>query len=105
MPENPYDQIPYITYPQPQTHPDRLAAVGKLFGMDPAPVDGCRVLEIGCGALVIPEQIAVPRADQAFDEMDNLHDEQLAAMLKAVARALVDMARDYTSADLARTVA
>jgi SAM-dependent methyltransferase len=32
-----------------ETHPDRLAAVGKLFGMAPAPVTGCRVLEIGCG--------------------------------------------------------
>jgi methyltransferase-like protein len=44
-----YDQIPYPTYPRPQTHPDRLAAVGKLFGMEPAPVAHCRVLEIGCG--------------------------------------------------------
>ena len=29
-----------------------------------------QVLEIGCGALVIPEQIAVMRAADAFDEMD-----------------------------------
>ena len=34
-----------------------------------------QILELGCGALVIPEQIAVPRADQAFDDMDNLKDE------------------------------
>lgn len=44
-----YDRIPYPALPRPQTHPDRLATVGKLFGMTPAPVDGCRVLEIGCG--------------------------------------------------------
>ncbi|HUB77343.1 MAG TPA: class I SAM-dependent methyltransferase [Bryobacteraceae bacterium] len=44
-----YDRIPYPTAPQPQTHPDRLAAVGKLFGMEPAPVERCRVLEIACG--------------------------------------------------------
>ena len=36
-----------------------------------------QVLELGCGALVIPEQIAVPRADHAFDDMDNLEDEGL----------------------------
>jgi chromate reductase len=51
-----------------------------------------QVLEIGCGALVIPEQIAVPRADQAFDDMDNLKDESLAAALKAVVRRLVELA-------------
>ena len=43
-----------------------------------------QVLELGCGALVIPEQITVARADQAFDDMDNLKDEHLAASLKAV---------------------
>jgi NAD(P)H-dependent FMN reductase len=51
-----------------------------------------QILELGCGALVIPEQIAVPRADQAFDDMDNLKDEALAATLKAVARRLVELA-------------
>ena len=52
-----------------------------------------QVLEIGCGALVIPEQIAIARADQAFDDMDNLKDEHLAATLKAVVRALLDAAQ------------
>src|SRR5690242_6448710 len=31
-----------------------------------------QILELGCGALVIPEQVAVPWADVAFDELDNL---------------------------------
>ena len=44
-----YDRVPYRTFPRRQTHPDRLAAVGTLFGMLPAPVTRCRVLEIGCG--------------------------------------------------------
>jgi chromate reductase, NAD(P)H dehydrogenase (quinone) len=51
-----------------------------------------QILELGCGALVIPEQISVPRADQAFDDMDNLKDEVLAAALKTVARRLVELA-------------
>jgi chromate reductase, NAD(P)H dehydrogenase (quinone) len=51
-----------------------------------------QILELGCGALVIPEQIAVPRADQAFDDMDNLKDEVLAAALKAAVRRLVELA-------------
>jgi chromate reductase, NAD(P)H dehydrogenase (quinone) len=51
-----------------------------------------QVLEIGCGALVIPEQVTVARAEAAFDDMDNLKDEQLAASLKTAVRALIDAA-------------
>ena len=46
-----------------------------------------QVLELGCGALVIPDQIAVMRASEAFDEMDNLKDERAANLLKRVAAA------------------
>jgi chromate reductase len=51
-----------------------------------------QILELGCGALVIPEQVSVPRAEQAFDDMDNLKDDVLAAALKTVARRLVELA-------------
>jgi chromate reductase len=50
-----------------------------------------QILEIGCGALVLPEQIAVPSADRAFDEMDSLMDEDSADLLRAIARRLVDL--------------
>jgi methyltransferase-like protein len=46
---NPYNTVPYGTFPRLETHPDRLATVGTLFGMSPAPLTHCRVLEIGCG--------------------------------------------------------
>jgi SAM-dependent methyltransferase len=45
-----YDEIPYSKYPYPQTHPDRLATIATLHGLDPAPPARCRVLELGCGA-------------------------------------------------------
>jgi SAM-dependent methyltransferase len=48
--ENAYDLIPYPSFPRLATHPDRMAAIALLFGMEPAPVDRCRVLEIGCGS-------------------------------------------------------
>jgi NAD(P)H-dependent FMN reductase len=53
-----------------------------------------QVLELGCGALVIPDQIAVMRASEAFDEMDNLKEERLATLLKRVSQRLTDMARE-----------
>jgi NAD(P)H-dependent FMN reductase len=53
-----------------------------------------QTLELGCGALVIPEQIAVMRASDAFDEIDNLKEERLAQLMKRVAQRLTDMARE-----------
>jgi NAD(P)H-dependent FMN reductase len=53
-----------------------------------------QVLELGCGALVLPEQITVFRASEAFDEMDNLKEERAAASLKRVVRRLADAARE-----------
>lgn len=50
-------------------------------------------LELGCGALVIPEQIAVREASHAFDENDELKDERSAALLRTLARRLVELAR------------
>ena len=52
-----------------------------------------QILELGCGALVIPEQVSVPRAELAFDDDDNLKDEALAAALRATMRRLVELAR------------
>jgi methyltransferase-like protein/SAM-dependent methyltransferase len=44
-----YDLVPYWGKTYPQTHPDRLCALGTLLGMQPAPVEKCRGLELGCG--------------------------------------------------------
>jgi NAD(P)H-dependent FMN reductase len=52
-----------------------------------------QVLAVGCRALVIPEQVTVPHAATAFDEMDRLIDAGAAAQLRIVARRLVDYAR------------
>jgi NAD(P)H-dependent FMN reductase len=52
-----------------------------------------QVLAVGCRALVIPEQVTIPNADTAFDEMDQLTDARAATQLKTVARRLVDFAR------------
>lgn len=55
-----------------------------------------QVLELGCGALVIPEQITVFRAAEAFDEMDNLKEERAASQLKTVAGRLTEAARQFS---------
>jgi methyltransferase-like protein/SAM-dependent methyltransferase len=44
-----HDAVKYPSYTHPQTHPERMAVMGALSGLDPAPVTRCRVLELGCG--------------------------------------------------------
>ena len=60
--ETSYDEVAYPSYSFAQTHPDRLGAIAALFGMSPAPVDGCRVLELGCGngSNLIPMAFCLP---------------------------------------------
>jgi methyltransferase-like protein/trans-aconitate methyltransferase len=65
-----YDTVPYPSHAFVQTHPDRLATLATLFGLTPAPVDRCRVLELGCGngANLIPMAFGLP--DSQFVGLD-----------------------------------
>lgn len=57
-----YDEVPYPRLAFPHTHPSHLATIGRLLGLLPAPVERCRVLELGCasGANLLPMAYAVP---------------------------------------------
>jgi chromate reductase len=52
-----------------------------------------QILELGCGAMVLPDQIAVREAATAFDENDQLRDERSARQLRTVLQHLVEAAR------------
>ena len=52
-----------------------------------------QILELGCGATVLPEQIAVREAASAFDDDDSLRDERAARTLKRVLQRLSDAAQ------------
>lgn len=62
---NSYDEVLYQGYCFAQTHPDRLATLATLFGMQPAPVERCRVLELGCGdgSNLMPMALALPASE------------------------------------------
>jgi methyltransferase-like protein/predicted O-methyltransferase YrrM len=61
---DPYDEIAYPSVPFPQTHPDRLSVLATLYGLEPAPVERCRILELGGGdgANLIPMALGLPGA-------------------------------------------
>jgi methyltransferase-like protein/2-polyprenyl-3-methyl-5-hydroxy-6-metoxy-1,4-benzoquinol methylase len=59
-----YDEIPYPGGIFPPTHPEHLATLGALYGMKPADVGSCRVLELGCGfgGNLVPMAYCYPKA-------------------------------------------
>src|SRR5205809_961589 len=59
-----YEQTPYMVSAFAPSHPDRLASTARLCGMKPAPVESCRVLELGCasGGNLIPMAEALPNS-------------------------------------------
>ena len=44
-----YEETPYRQGAFPVTHPARVGAIARIFGLAPASPDRCRVLELGCG--------------------------------------------------------
>jgi methyltransferase-like protein/trans-aconitate methyltransferase len=63
-PTTSYDEVPYPGGAYPASHPARLVAISKLFGLTPPDMDTARVLEIGCsfGKNIIPLADVYPRA-------------------------------------------
>ncbi|MBM3746177.1 MAG: methyltransferase domain-containing protein [Acidobacteria bacterium] len=60
-----YDLVPYPSVPYAQAHADRLAVMAILHGLSPAPVERCRVLELGCGegGHLIPMAFSLPQSE------------------------------------------
>jgi methyltransferase-like protein/SAM-dependent methyltransferase len=57
-----YDEIAYPGHSYPDTHPDRLATIAHLLGVDAASPERCNVLELGTGdgANLVPLAYALP---------------------------------------------
>lgn len=57
-----YDEVPYQSIPFTDTHPENLAAIGRLFGLDSPDPERARVLELGCasGGNLLPLACYIP---------------------------------------------
>ncbi|HZL41530.1 MAG TPA: NAD(P)H-dependent oxidoreductase [Pseudolabrys sp.] len=95
--------IDWVSRVRERGDPAYAAFKGRVFAISsasPGRSGGLRslmalrqILELGCGALVVPEQVAIPQADNAFDEMDNIIDIGTANLFRAQLTRLVDLAR------------
>ena len=59
-----YDRVPYPSVSQHRTHPDHLAVLALLHGLETAPPERCRVLELGCadGGNLLPMALEMPQS-------------------------------------------
>ena len=59
-----YDNFLYISKAFSNTNINSLLAKGKIYGLNPAPLKGARVLELGssCGGNIIPQALYYPEA-------------------------------------------
>ncbi len=57
-----YEEVAYVGRPNRNSHPDRLATIATLLGMQAAHPASCRVLELACGdgANLIPIAASLP---------------------------------------------
>jgi chromate reductase len=95
--------IDWVSRVRERGDPTYAAFKGRVFAIasaSPGRAGGLRslialrqILELGCGALVIPEQVSIQRADTAFDDMDNIADAGTANLFRAELERLVEIAR------------
>jgi chromate reductase, NAD(P)H dehydrogenase (quinone) len=95
--------IDWVSRVRERGEPTYAAFKGRAFAIasaSPGRAGGLRslialrqILELGCGALVIPEQVTIPQAAQAFDDMDNIADGDTATLFRAELRRLAGMAQ------------
>lgn len=73
-----YDEVPYEGGIANASHPQLSAVIGRLFGMSPASVDSCRVLEIGCGVgqNIVPMAYALPGSSFVGIDLSGNHIDQ-----------------------------
>lgn len=59
-----YDSFLYVSKPFSSTNINNLQAKAKLYGLNPAPLKGSRILELGasCGGNLIPQALYYPEA-------------------------------------------
>lgn len=105
-----FNDLPYTSYPFPDTRPAHLAGLGIALGLTPPPVDSARVLELGCasGGNLIPLAARFPGArflgidlsqrhvDLARDRIESLGLENIEIRQGDLGRdGVVDGAYDY----------
>ena len=81
-----YDEVPYMAASFPNTHPEILAVTSLLRGLEPPPLDGARVLELGCarGENLVPMAWSLPKAEFVGVDLSPRQIEEARAMADVI---------------------
>ena len=95
--------IDWVSRVRERGDPPYAAFKGRAFALgsaSPGRFGGMRslmalrqILELGCGALVLPDQVSIPFAETAFTDKDEISDTNTANALRTALARLTDMAR------------
>ena len=80
-----YDEVPYMAASFANTHPEVLAVTALMRGLDPPPLAGARVLELGCarGANLVPMAWSMPGAEFVGVDLSRKQIEEAQALAAA----------------------
>ena len=86
-----YDEVPYPGHSHAETHPNRIAAIARLFGVAAPSVATARILEIACGdgSNLLPIAYSLPQAhctgfDLAASAIERAHARAASLQLRNV---------------------
>lgn len=84
MAQDAYDELPYIK--QSYVHVDGLATLATLRGLEPPPIERCRVLEVGCasGSNLIAMAYSLPESHFVGIDLSATQIQAGQAMIEAV---------------------
>jgi SAM-dependent methyltransferase len=90
---NPYDHLLYVNRLYMQTHPGRMFVQARLAGLEPPPVETCRVLELGAseGANLIGMAVVLPHAHFVGIDLAEVPIERGRRMVADLGQANIDL--------------
>ncbi|TXT18292.1 MAG: hypothetical protein FD132_2122, partial [bacterium] len=97
-----YDDLPYESVPITDTHPDYLGALARLFGVETAPVEACRVLELGCagGGNLVPMAFHLPGSRFVGIDLARAHVDEASAWISELGLDNIQVLHRSVSDDL-----
>jgi methyltransferase-like protein/SAM-dependent methyltransferase len=88
-----YNEVPYPSFAYSYTHPDTMATIARLMGLNPPAVETASVLELGsaAGGNIIPMAVALPRARFLGIDLSDRQISEGQAQIAALGLANIDL--------------
>ena len=106
LPGGDYNAVPYVSTAIVQSHPARLFALAKLFGLTPPAMETASILELGCasGGNIIPLAARFPRARFVGIDLTPRHVDEGQTRIRALGLTNIEIQQgDVTTLELSES--